>query len=82
MGICEAADPKDKGPPPGDSLGGIKDRLRAGQSGVHTTAQARDYSLLKNVHTDPGVHPASYSARTGVPSPEAKGRAWNLPPSN
>jgi hypothetical protein len=68
--------------PQGDSIGGIKNRLRAGQSGVPNTAQARDYSLLKNVHTGPGVHPASYSARIFVPSPEAKGRAWNLPLSN
>lgn len=65
-------------PPKADSLGGIKNRLRAGQSGVHTTAQARDYSLLKHVHTGPGVHPAPYSARTGVPSPETKGPGVKL----
>lgn len=82
MSTREAADPKDKDTPQRDNVGGIKNRLRAGLSGVPNTAQARDYSLLKNVHTGPGVHPASYSARTGVPSAEAKGRAWNLLLSN
>ena len=67
---------KAKTHPQEDSVGGIKNRLRAGQSGVPNTAQARDYSLLNK------VHPASYSARTFVPFLEAKGRAWNLPLSN
>lgn len=80
MGTWEAADLKT--PHQGESVGGIKNRLRAGQSEVQDTAQARDYSLFKNVRTSPGVHPVPHAPRTGVPSPEAKDRAWNFPLSN
>jgi hypothetical protein len=40
------------------------DRLRAGRPGLDSR-QEQDVSLLHNVHTGSGVHPASYPMSTG-----------------
>jgi hypothetical protein len=50
------------------SLVGIVTRLRAGRSGVRIPVEARDFSLLQNVQTGSGAHPASYSVGIVVPS--------------
>ena len=54
----------------------IVTRLGAGQSGVQVPERARDFSLLQNVQTDCGVHPASYSIgkRALVPGVNRLGR--------
>jgi len=41
-------------------------KLQAGQSGVRIPAQARDFSLLQNVQTGYGPHPASYLMFPGI----------------
>jgi hypothetical protein len=38
--------------------------LRAGRSGIRSPEGARDFSLLQNVQTGNGAHPASYSVGT------------------
>jgi hypothetical protein len=43
-------------------------RLRAGRSGFQMPAEARDFSLLQNVKTCFGDHPASYLMGAGVHS--------------
>jgi hypothetical protein len=40
--------------------------------GVRFPAGTRDSSLLHNVHTDPGAHPASYPMGTGGCFPGGK----------
>jgi hypothetical protein len=47
---------------------GIVTRLRAEQSGVQNPTTARHLSLLQNVHTGSGAHPASYSMDIGAVS--------------
>jgi len=46
--------------------------LQAGRPGVRIPADAPDLSLLQNVQTSPGVHPASYSTGTGDSLPRNK----------
>ena len=41
-------------------------RLWAGQSGVRTQAEVRDFSLIQNVQISYAAHSASYSVFTGV----------------
>jgi hypothetical protein len=45
---------------------GIAFTLRTGRSGVRIPAEARDFSLLENIHINSGDHSASYLMRTGV----------------
>jgi hypothetical protein len=40
-------------------------RLRDVESGIRIPAEARDVSLLVNVHPDSGAHTISYSERNG-----------------
>jgi hypothetical protein len=40
--------------------------LQAGRNGVRILAGARDFSLLRNMQTGSGAHPASYSMGTGA----------------
>jgi hypothetical protein len=48
------------------SILSIVSRLRTGGSGVQIPIGARHFSLLQNVLTSSGPHPASYSMGTGV----------------
>jgi len=61
-----------------DSSAGIVTRLRVGRSEVRIPADARDLSLIQNLHTGYGLHPASYSGDTGVPSWGLSGRSVKL----
>ena len=49
-----------------DSLVNILTRLRTGRSDDRIPARARHFSLLQNVQTGCGIHPALYSIHTGV----------------
>jgi hypothetical protein len=42
------------------------------QCGVQIPMGTTDLSLLQNIHTNSGSHPASYSMGTGAPSPSSK----------
>lgn len=58
----------------------IEARLRAGQSWVQITVQARDLSVFQKIPTGSGVHPGSYGYRDCFPRP---GPVLNhSPPSN
>jgi hypothetical protein len=48
------------------SIVGMATRLQAGQSGVRILVGARDFSLLQNIHTVSGTHPASCSVGMGI----------------
>lgn len=52
-----------------NSVVSIVNRLWAGCSGFHIPARAKDLSLIQNVQTGSGTHPASCSIGTGHPSP-------------
>jgi len=41
-------------------------KLHSGRSWVQIPAEERDFSLLRNFHTDSAIHPAYYSACKGV----------------
>jgi len=41
-------------------------RLCVGRSGVQKPVEAKDLSLLQNIHTSCGVHPASQAMSTGA----------------
>ena len=63
----------------------IVTRLRAGRSDVQVPARARDFSLLQNVQTCCGAHPASCSVgmRPLVPGVKRLWReAYQSPPSS
>jgi hypothetical protein len=60
-----------------DSTLSIMTKLQYEWYGVWIPARAPDFSLLQNVHTDPGTHPACYSAGTGAKAAEA----WSWPRS-
>lgn len=47
---------------------GAATRLRIERSEIRIPAVAREFSLCKNVQTDPGAHDASYPIGTGVVS--------------
>jgi hypothetical protein len=49
-------------------------RPRAGQTAVRTLAEARHFSLPKNVQTVSGIHHTSYSTSPGVLSQGKNGR--------
>ena len=49
-----------------DDSVGIATALRAGRSGLRITEWARGFSVLQNVKTESGAHPASYSRRIGT----------------
>jgi hypothetical protein len=50
-------------------------RLRAGESEVRISAEARYFSILHIVQTGSGVHPASFSMGTGILS-RGRGGEW------
>jgi len=56
----------------GDSVVSTVNTLWAGRPGVRILAEATDLSLLQNVQTSPGFHPASYSMGTGDSLPGNK----------
>jgi len=53
-------------------VGGIASRLRTGRSGVRMLIGKRGFSLLQNVQTGSGAHPASCSVGTVAVCPEVK----------
>jgi hypothetical protein len=53
-------------------------RLRGGQFSVRFLARVRNLSLLKNVQTGSGAHPACQSRGAGVPSRRQSGRGVKL----
>jgi len=58
-----------------DSAIGIDTGLWAGRSDVRLLAGEREVSSSKQVHTDPGTHPASYSMGNKGISPRGKAAA-------
>jgi hypothetical protein len=64
------------------SVVSIATTLRAGRYVFQILVGVRDLTLLRNVRTGPGAHPASYSKGNGVLSPGVKrpGREVNHSP--
>ena len=61
-----------------DSVVGTEIMLRAGRSGVRIQVRANGFPLLRNVHSDSGAHPSSYSLGAGDLSRGQCGRAVKL----
>jgi hypothetical protein len=59
-----------------DNVISIATRLWIGQSGVQFPAGVRDSSVLRNIQTGSGTHPASYIMGTEVPSRGLSG--WGM----
>jgi len=58
---------------------GIAPWLRTGRCSFRLPTSANNFSLLENVGTDSGVHPASYIMSTGdLSSPGKSGRGLKL----